>query len=406
MAPSVTPPPDAPRPLPRRAAPSPTPRAVRPPRLVPLDGLWMVLLAALTATLAALLPHSEHNGRVGAALAAVTVVLLYLLGWRARDRAAGIVAGLLAATSFVFLHHALVAPLDAAFALLTVAALFAFVAGSSLVALAFAGLATAVRPDGLLLGLVLLGLALAQGRRRAGLGILAFLLLAGGGWAARTGLGHGHLPALTVGARPWLVLWAVSGGTAFITWLLLPFLAELGEEPRRARWLPVALTTLAYFAVESVVRVGGREATVFGLLPLWFALAGGGLSRLLPALTGDFPRPWVRYGLATLAVGALVAMSVRAEWPSAFSKPAPVPHAAPVTAPPPAPIRPAAVVVPKPAPPVIVPHTAPAPATKPAPKAIVKAAPKAVAHPTYRPLSRYRYYRPLYRRRFARRFHR
>ena len=36
----------------------------------------------------------------------------------------------------------------------------------------------------------------------------------------------------------------------FLTWLLLPFCAELGEAPRRARWLPVVLWTLVYFIVS------------------------------------------------------------------------------------------------------------------------------------------------------------
>ena len=70
--------------------------------------------------------------------------------------------------------------------LLTVAALFSFVAGSSLLALAFAGLATLARPDGLLLGLLLLarlaGAAAASGRR----------------WGA--GVLSGHRPA-SAGAR-------------------------------------------------------------------------------------------------------------------------------------------------------------------------------------------------------------
>ena len=44
-------------------------------------------------------------------LAAAGIVdALYLLGWRARDRAAGVTAGLLAATSLPFLHIAAHSP--------------------------------------------------------------------------------------------------------------------------------------------------------------------------------------------------------------------------------------------------------------------------------------------------------
>jgi hypothetical protein len=365
-------------------------------------------------------PHVAPGLGLGTALEAGTVALLYLLGWRARDRAAGVIAGLLAATSLPFAHHAAAAPLDAAFALLAVASLFSFVAGSSLVALAFAGLAAAVRPDGLLLGGVLLGLALAQRRRRAGLGALAFVLLAGIGWAVRSVRGHTLVPPLIVGAHLWLVVWAATGGMAFVTWLLLPFLGELGEAPRRARWLPVALWTFTYLAVESFVRVAGREATVFGLLPLWCALAGAGLSRLLPALTGDVPLPWARYGLAALAVLSLVAMRGRAEWP----RPHPMPHTPPTyamaptarPAPPPAPakpvptVKPAAAPVPAVAATAATAHHAPAPkaAVQATPKPAAKAAPKApaVVHPSYRPRGYFRYHRPLYRRRFVRRYRR
>ena len=42
----------------------------------------------------------------GAVCAAGTTALLYLLGWRARDRATGVIAGLLLATSLPFAQHA------------------------------------------------------------------------------------------------------------------------------------------------------------------------------------------------------------------------------------------------------------------------------------------------------------
>ena len=73
--------------------------------------------------------------------------------------------------------------------LLTVAALFSFVAGSSLLALAFAGLGALARPDALLLGLLLLAVSLAQRRRRAAWGAAFFLGIVCIGWGARLASG-------------------------------------------------------------------------------------------------------------------------------------------------------------------------------------------------------------------------
>lgn len=391
MAPSVPPAADAPRPLPRRS--SAALRPLRPPRLVPLDGLWIALLTLLTLTSAVLFSRPVSLGWLGAASAAATAALLYLLGWRARDRAAGVIAAVLLAASPRFLALAVAVPHAAVFALITVAALLAFVAGSSLAALTLAGLACAARPDAVLLGVVLLALALSQRRRRAWLGAGAFILLAALGLAAQYGFAHHAAPHLTVAARPWLPLWAVTSGMAFVTWLLLPFCAELGEAPRRARWLPVVLWVLTYGIVESVVRVSGKSGMLFGLTPFWFALAGGGLSRLLPALTGEFPRPWVRYGLATLALLSLVAMRLHAEWlhPAHFVaaspvsvKPAPIP-----VKPTPAPAR----AMPIPVKPV-TPEKPATPAAKPAAKTMPKPAvkPVPVTHTTFRSYHSYRHF--------------
>jgi hypothetical protein len=395
-------------------------RAARPPRLVPLDAFWMIVLALIAVTVSTLLVSPSHGVTLGVALEAVTVVLLYLLGWRARDRSAGLIAALLAATSLPFAVHAASVPLDTAFVLLATASLFSFVAGSSLIALGFAGLAAAARPDGLLLGLVLFGLALAQGRRRAGLGALAFAVLAGIGWAIRSGLGQGHFPTLILGTEGWLGIWAITGGTAMVSWLLLPFFAELGEAPRRARWLPVALWALSYFVVESFVHAGDRNATLFGLMPVLFALAGGGLSRLLPALTGDIPLPWMRYGLATVAVLALLAIcgrpwsvpkppSVPVVSPAALSVPMPAAPIKPVPT-----VKPASIIVPAAA--AVAAHHATAPnptVSKPAaPKAALKPVPKVPAKASVKPVLKpaakahpvahvsYRLSRPRYPRRY------
>ena len=292
MAQTVSPPPaDAPRPLPRRGATSP--KGVRAPRLVPQDIFWTVALALLALTASFFVPNSSSHGMAGPAYAAGTTGLLYLLGWRARDRATGIIAALLLATSLPFAAHAVAAPREALAVLLATASLFAFVAGSSLLALAFAGLGALARPDVLLLGLLLLLVSLAQRRRRAVWGAAFFLGIVCFGGGILYGLGHTRMPAMYVGARDGLLLWAAGPGMVFSTWLLLPFCAELGEAPRRARWLPVVLWTLILFCrlvlcpcQHSGIRIRPAATLV---------CAGGG--RAVPDAAGD-------HGTAD-AVGAL-----------------------------------------------------------------------------------------------------
>ena len=305
--------PDAPRPLPRRPAPRPpTPRANR-PRFAAFDAAWLVALAALSLTLSFRM-HGLSGGQAAGSLAAAgTVAALYLLGWRARDQATGVSAGLLAATSVPFLSSAGHAPQDAAYMLVTVAALFAFVAGSSLAALALAAAATLVRPDGLLLGLLLMALSLAQQRKRAVYGVAVFLVPLIAVWSGRIASGHGPPPLPGFSPHAGLLLWLWTPASALLLWLLLPFCAEMSEGLRRARWLPVLLwagVSVGAVALLSDITPAGR---LLPLMPLLFALAGGGLSRLLPTLAGEFPNPVGRYALAVLAVAGLVGLHIRLE---------------------------------------------------------------------------------------------
>jgi hypothetical protein len=97
--------------------------------------------------------------------------------------------------------------------------------------------------------------------------------------------------------------------------------------------------TLVYIAAESVIRTGAQQVTLFPLMPVWFLLCGAGLSRLLPAITGDIPLPWARYALAALAVISLAGIRLQAEWhehgpaavasPQAYSLAAPKPQPRP-----------------------------------------------------------------------------
>jgi len=314
MSQTVPPPdPDAPRSLPRRALPRPPATRANRPRFAPLDAVWAVILAALSLTLSAHLGSFADGRAAGACAAAGTVAALYLLGWRARDRAAGVSAGLLAATSISFLSGCAYSPLSAAFTLLTVAALFAFVAGSSLAALALAAVATLVRPDGLLLGLLLMALALAQQRKRAIYSAAVFLVPLIALWSGRIASGGGPpaLPAFGLHAGPMLWLWTPAA--ALLAWLLLPFCAEMSEAGRRARWLPIVLWAGVALASASLLSDTTPTGMLLPLMPLLFALAGGGLSRLLPTLAGEFPSPIGRYALAVLAVLVLVGLHIRLE---------------------------------------------------------------------------------------------
>ena len=273
----------------------------------------MVVLTAVSLTLSAYLGSFAGGHAAGALEAAGTVSALYLLGWRARDRAAGVSSGLLAATSQTFLSMAAYSPQSAGFVLLTMAALFAFVAGSSLAALALAAAATFVRPDGLLFGLLLLGLALAQGRKRAVYGAAVFLVPLIAVWSGGIALGHGPPPLPTLGIHPEALRWLWIPATALLIWLLLPFCAEMSEPLRRARWLPVVLWACLALADASLLSSTTTVGMLLTVMPPLFALAGGGLSRLLPTLAGEVPRPAVRYTLAVLAVLGLVGLHIRLE---------------------------------------------------------------------------------------------
>jgi len=271
-----------------------------------------VLLCVVSLAGSAWLGEMAGRRLWGSLAAAGTVAALYALGWRARDRAAGVSAGLLAAASGQFLFLAAYSPQSAGFALLTTAALFAFVAGSSLAALALAAGAAIVRPDGILLGLLLLALSAVQQRWRVGYGAALFLIPVVASIAGRIALGHG-LPPLSFGLHGGVWRWLWTPASGLLVWLLLPFCGEWVEPQRRARWLPVVLWLGISLLSASVQAVTTPLGMLLPVLPLVFALAGGGLSRLLPALAGESPRPALRYALATAAVLILVGLHLRLE---------------------------------------------------------------------------------------------
>lgn len=308
-------PPAAPRPLPRRLAPRPAPRANR-PKFQALDAVWIAALCLLSLAVSAKLGELSGHRLLGSLAAMGTVGILYALAWKARDRAAGVGAGLLLALSPQGLFWAASLPQSAAFALLSVAALFAFVAGSSLAALALASIAAMIRPDGLGLGLLLLGLSLTQQRKRTGYGAALFLVPLLAYEAARYFLDHHRLPHLPVfGLHLGIWYWVWTPASALLVWLLVPFCGEFGEQVRRARWLPVVLWTILSLLISSAASLATAEDMRLPLLPLLCVLAGGGLSRLLPTLAGESPKPALRYTLAVLAVLGLVGLHLRLEPP-------------------------------------------------------------------------------------------
>ena len=82
---------------------------------------------------------------------------------------------------------------------------------------------------------------------------------------------------------------------------------------RRARWAPVMLWGLLTLGVDLVCAPVSATAMALPLMAVLFALGGGGLSRLLPTLTGEIPRPFLRYALAAVAVLTLVGLHWRLE---------------------------------------------------------------------------------------------
>ena len=325
MPQTAPPDPDTPRPLPRRPVPRPPQsRASRPP-FQPLDGLWALGLAALALAHLALRGdlHAPHTG--AALAAALTVAALYGLGWRARDRAAGVTAAGLAAASGPFLHAMAVSGQSAPATLLLTAALVAFVWGSalvafvwgsSLVALGLCALAALLRPDTALLGLLLLGLSLAQHRRRALYGAAVFGVPLLAAWSGRIALGHGFGPLPTAQVSLVVLVWLFAPAALLLIAMLLPLAGEMSEPTRRARWLPTLLWFGLYALFASVLHATTPTGMLLPLAPPLFALAGGGLSRLLPTLAGEFPGPGPRYVLAVLAVLGLVGLHTRLELPS------------------------------------------------------------------------------------------
>lgn len=335
MSQTVPPPSDTPRPLPRiERGRTSLPKPAR-PRFQALDAVWLAVITAafLAASFAA---HRESGWLTPTTLLSIlTLTATYLLGLRIAGRGCGIVSGLLTATSYSYVASS--ASWEGnAFTLATVAALFACAADLTLPACAFAGLATAIRPDGTLLALLLLALFSIRVPKQAMPGAALLVLIAASGWAIRLTLGHQIFPVPVFHAETWPIGWAVKPASLFLLWFLAPFCADLTDTLRRPRWLPVALWAGAYALANSVVHFAPASDTAVAMMPIVFLMVGGGMARLLPTLAGE--RPEFRYALATLAVAALLIIRGSLEWRAAppvsaavaaYSLPMPEPAAAP-----------------------------------------------------------------------------
>lgn len=314
------------------------PRAPR-PRFGALDALWIALLLG---TFIGAWCHA-HGGSASltpaVALPALTVGAAYGLAWRAAGRAGGIAAGLLLATSAAFVRASGFA-LGDAFSLLVTLALMASVMEMPLLACALAAGAAVARPDGILLGLMLLALASVRAPRQALPAAGLFVALTVAGWAVRIALLHQAFPVPVFHAQTGHWAWALTPASAFLLWFLLPFAGELTDPARGARWSPVVLWLLVYGAAASFVQFAGVNSTALALMPALFVALAGGVARLLPALAGD--KPALRYVLAALAVGSLVLLRAQGEWaaPSHAAPAASAPKPVPVPA---APLPPPAV---------------------------------------------------------------
>ena len=329
MAQTVPPPSNTPRPLPRfeRGRAAGNPKSPK-PRFHIIDAVWVaVILTAYGIT-----AFAGHTGRVwltGAAFCNMgTLLATYLLGWRIAGRSAGVVAGLLAATSFQFaMSHATWE--SGAFTLTTVAALFACAADLPLIACALAGLAFALRPDGILLALLLLAVFSIRLPKQALRGAAAVFVTGAVGLGVRLAT-HQPMPAPVFHAETWPWGWAVRHASLFLLWFLVPFCADLTDPLRGPRWTPVALWGVAYALVAAFVHFAPAPDTAQAMMPIVFVAIGGGLARLLPATAGE--RPELRYLFAILAVLTLIGIRGAQEWPQQSPVPAAisVPAAIPV----------------------------------------------------------------------------
>lgn len=291
-------------------------------RLLPLDGMWMASFAVVNLILSYVTGGPSVFTQPQTYLAALTVVFLYVLGFRVRDRATAVIASALLASSPVFTATQIESVRSALFVLFTVLALAAYATAqystaAEMLAVFVAAAATIMRPEGFLLGAVLLGFAITDKRPGGIVGLAIYLIATFAGMAAMLVLTHRYFPAATVSLNAAPLLSLIDKQTVILSCFIIALLGDLAEPPRRKRLKAVIVWAALFVCAESLVHFTGFSFEAGPFRPILFLLAAAGIARILPVIAGDFPNPRLRYGIATLFVGILVADRVNAEWPVA-----------------------------------------------------------------------------------------
>ena len=243
-------------------------------------------------------------------IAAGIAVAAYALGFCARDRVTALTAGLLMAVS---VGVTLERPADAVFTLMALIALTAHVAQKPLAGLVIAGLATALRLDAILLGLVLVAVLLTERVYRTDIVLSVFAAAALAGEVAHFAVCRHLTPMPQPDPNISALSYFFTGGAALIGWFIFPFLADLAEPARRTRWKPVFSWTAVLALVTSCATV--RFAVPYVLLePYMIVMAAAGFARILPVIASDAVRPRHRYVLAIAAAICLAVPKAYSDW--------------------------------------------------------------------------------------------
>lgn len=341
-------------------------------RLQPIDAAWIAGIIAIYGMAHLALRGSEPASPATLAIGMAIVALAYLLAARLAGLAAAVVAAVLLATCAAFITPQIGLAIGV-FAALSVAALLAFASGSSLVALAIAGVAAWLQREGLLLGALLAILALMQHRRRARPAAILFFALDLLSVAFHFATSHATPAMAILSHHAALFPWLISPAALITAWFLLPFCGEIAEQSRRSQWLPILLWAAIVMAAAITFRLVRHEDSsiyLYAFLPLWFIVIGAGVARLLPFITGEIPIPTLRYVVAISAVALLIGVRARLAWPLTY----PAAITSPILRPPP-------TTAPLPAPKVILPKPVPTPKPSPPPHTLVAHPPSLVKAP-------------------------
>ena len=241
---------------------------------------------------------------------AALAVAVYALGFCSRDRITALTSSLLMAVSISF---TLQSPPDTTFTLMALLALTAYAGQKPLAGLIIAGLATAARIDGILLGLLLIYIVLSEKTMRPAVALPAFVGSTIAGVLGLFAVKH-HLPPMPQwhpnASAPTFFF---TGGAAIIGWLVFPFLADLAEPARLSRWKPLAAWTSISMLLSCFVQ-HIYSVPFLTVEPFMIVLAAAGFARVLPVIASDAVRPRVRYILAIAAAVALAIPKAHLDW--------------------------------------------------------------------------------------------